>query len=839
MSQSFWLQVKKEYIDENLEAFIDYLSKSKHDEQNTDYQLTINALAERVDDLLHHLASMPLYAERIEEDDRNKWMRLITAQLLVSGDINAFVGLCRLMAQSGQIPGTDISNMLTEHCVGCLKYVEISKLAVGWTDIKDKRKFLPQVLAAKIANTTFKIVNPDVLLYFQNKGLLRAQTNEITLSAFNFKDYKQIRHLEPIMPAVCEIKIVDNQNERLGTSNAGNIKKVDSACMHFISQMASVKPSPVESGSKRKQYQYGDLVCIKITKASPQAISAVSVDPEYEQLEGTVFVDKIVQGINQKEFFEFFSEQFYMHNEVLIMAEYQSHPKFPFFLRPAVSEYYTDLATTSKEKEMVALCIGKYSVGYRWLTENGLLLNIIDTDTEVEPMGYHENVVVREHIFQNSNCIINGKYAPEEYVDNPNELPEEEFVKEAHKRFLEGFMEWTQVPDCTQKQIVKLINPHIIRHCIPVIYHDALLCDDTVQKYKTLALALMLCTLVDDKENADFLRFELKYITAVADFAQSGPYKVELKLEAKEAFEQYEDVQKKLEIVNILNHYKFQLIQTTKKPQLQLKREVDLDNIGKLVEAANTLNGIIPLREIDAIKHAIAKNLFVDDEYESIIDDKSEFGEEDDTQEFKTTIVYPPNNNERPLLKRQLKNVLNAVCGFLNSQKGGCVLIGVNDAGEVTGIDRDIQYLLSQRLITDASADKYRLFLEERVENAFFDVTTHESGRDVTGLFVTTNILSSQKTDKHYLRVDIKPYEYGVVAFQKSTEWEFSEEMEDSYMRKSGRTVKLTEALKAQLIERRLKKSSDDLQKIQAIKLAIEKKKMRNATALRILLRCG
>ena len=44
-SSNFWLQVKKEYIDENLEALINYLSKcTTKDRESHDYKLTTDAL---------------------------------------------------------------------------------------------------------------------------------------------------------------------------------------------------------------------------------------------------------------------------------------------------------------------------------------------------------------------------------------------------------------------------------------------------------------------------------------------------------------------------------------------------------------------------------------------------------------------------------------------------------------------------------------------------------------------------------------------------------------------------------------------------------------------------
>lgn len=156
------------------------------------------------------------------------------------------------------------------------------------------------------------------------------------------------------------------------------------------------------------------------------------------------------------------------------------------------------------------------------------------------------------------------------------------------------------------------------------------------------------------------------------------------------------------------------------------------------------------MREIDAIKQAIAKNLFVDDEYESIIDEESEYGEEDDTKEFKTSVVFDPSKTDKPNLKRQMKNILNAVCGFLNSEKGGDLYIGVNDAGEAKGMTKDVIQLYKDKHITEESIDKYRLFIEQAIENAFKDSIGPENGRDITGLLVSTHIETSEKMEKKY-----------------------------------------------------------------------------------------
>ena len=65
-----WLDLRKEYIDDNFEKLLCYLKDcSLKKSQDAFYSTTINLLRERVGDLLSTLAVRPIYAD--EEDRRD------------------------------------------------------------------------------------------------------------------------------------------------------------------------------------------------------------------------------------------------------------------------------------------------------------------------------------------------------------------------------------------------------------------------------------------------------------------------------------------------------------------------------------------------------------------------------------------------------------------------------------------------------------------------------------------------------------------------------------------------------------------------------------------------
>lgn len=828
-SSGFWLQVKKEYIDENLEALINYLSKATtNDRQNNDYKLTIDALSDRVEDISSAIASQPLFCTSISDADRHKYIRLMVAHLIVCqennwSDLETFAALCNLFETTGQLLPTDISDRLTDLCLSCLKNVEIYKLEVTWSDIKNPDSFYPQVVASKIAKTTLKPISNGAIQYYQNKGCLIVDGDDTKIAALNFKDCRQHKSLEKILPSPCPwLFVAGNAADRLSNSASTNIIKTDKAYWSAIRQMESVRPSLTTQSTKKRSYEVGDIVCVKMIKANTNTINAETIDPNYENIKGQIFIDKFVLGIDRKFIIDFLLEKFYAEKEILIMVEVQDNPHFPFHLRNAMTNFYKDLAERSMGCEMLALCYDKYSLGYKWLTENGLTVNIIDYENapEEDAFEYFEYVVVQENKKEGNNLVINGRLSDNRYYE---EYDVEEFKKSARKKFLTEYLQWTTKPSIVPPKEVEEIPIDTIRHCISALYHDAEHAQETRLRHLKLSMANTLCTLISDDANAEFLRFELRYLMELVEFAHGSKFKTGSTLIASKTFAETENVKEKLQIITTLHNYNFELQKLQKSPLHSNSGEGDISIIKNLVDASHTLNGIIPLREIDAIKQAIAKNLCVDDEYESIIDEDSEYGEEDDTKEFKASVVFDPSKTDTPNLKRQMKNILNAVCGFLNSEKGGDLYIGVNDAGEAIGVTKDLKQLHSDNRITDESIDRYRLFIDNAIEGAFKDADGPEKGRDITGLLVTTYIETSEKCGEKILRIHILPYEYGVVEFADHLEWCADEAK--SYLRKSGRTVKMSDLLKERLLERRTKANSLDTQKIQVIRAAIAQKK--------------
>lgn len=67
------------------------------------------------------------------------------------------------------------------------------------------------------------------------------------------------------------------------------------------------------------------------------------------------------------------------------------------------------------------------------------------------------------------------------------------------------------------------------------------------------------------------------------------------------------------------------------------------------------------------------------------------YGDESQTVEFKSSLIYSTHGGGRPDVKDQMFEIVHIICGFMNA-RGGTLYIGVNDAGYENGLYDDMAY---------------------------------------------------------------------------------------------------------------------------------------------------
>ena len=189
-STPFWLEIKTEYIDANLDKVLDYLSIESR-EPGTDpfWEETEKLLGKRVRELVGSLAAQPLSAEESKDKEQNlSNLRLLGAWLLIQDRLataearQAYFFFLKTL--SALVPET-LTEELTELAAQCLVKREITALGFSWSDIKTVQA---EVVAHKLLRSAAFGSDSCPDTWYQGKGSVRIHEGFIELHETNRDD---------------------------------------------------------------------------------------------------------------------------------------------------------------------------------------------------------------------------------------------------------------------------------------------------------------------------------------------------------------------------------------------------------------------------------------------------------------------------------------------------------------------------------------------------------------------------------------------------------------------------------------------------------------------------
>ena len=430
-------------------------------------------------------------------------------------------------------------------------------------------------------------------------------------------------------------------------------------------------------------------------------------------------------------------------------------------------------------------------LGNRWLTDMGMQVNVIGELTEDQQYCVDNDQPVRIQVFEsktdkNGNWIVNGRYLFEEsstFVGSRNE-----FVENARDKFIEDFLDYYyEEPGEDQQVATRQLSPTAIPMLVNVLNCCSQLVGDTTLRYLYLFAARFLAAIVSDDKSRAFLRQKMRYVECLVHFAMGDETASTLNLRHDDDLPELSVLSKEEAVVAQIA--KYQDMDVERKPR-SAGSDINTAYLEEMISASNVLRGKLEPSELNRIKKGIADYLHVADVYRNITREYTDYGEESDTLEFKTSIVFPPNNGMQADPQQQQWAILKAVCGFLNTVSGGEILLGVNDYGRASGLKNDISYLCAHRYISTMTMDSYRLYVKTVIDKAFRDNRNVE-GLDVTSTVITYVIERNNEGDD-LLRIHVNPYEHGIVSFREE---HLPEGVSRSYYRTSGATVRMDDKL--------------------------------------------
>lgn len=807
---TFWLEVRKDYVVDNYENLLPYLRGYHYDElleeRDSDFNKTFRCLKEVIADIIQSMANDTIYKHTSQEwDDKTlkKNIGLIAAYLLAAQkknlyDNQALAVLCNILLSIEKNPDNGLLENMQHVAICCTTNQKVVTYGFNWDDIESIPEFASlSLFCQKTSKTVFRTSGEDELQYIEGKGLLLVDNGKISLVAMNKADFDKAELLPQIhLPNGIDVKV-----PKMEKTNKTDFPELIQTCTDILRTLDNVVPSIKK---EPKVYEIDDELTVRVVSNKYGYVTCESIDPDYVPVKGLVYIPF--------KLFNYFMDGFNVTKDSLTYAlregdtlkvRLQDNEHCPFILdSKIIKDFLAAYLENTEPHTCDAVHVQAYAngAGHRWLTDTGILVNVLGRLDDNMQQAVDNDMPVRIRIKESKkdksgNWVVNGNYAY-------NEPPQfngtyEDFMATARDNFVDAFLEYSYVAPEEIKVTKKSAEASDI--AVPllteIIYRGAKNVGNTTLRYQCLFVARFLTMLVSQKESDAYLRQQMRYEECLVHFALGDQTASTLKLRDDGDLPELPKLENERKIVEQLSRYQDMSIE---KLQLRPGHEVDINYLSEMIGSSNVLRGKLEPAQMNRIKKSIANYLGVADVYQNIDTAHTDYGEESDTLEFKSSFVYPPDNNMKPDLFTQKWAILRAVCGFLNSVTGGEILLGVTDNGEACGLKNDLEYLYTRHFIGNQTMDSYRRYVKGIIDNAFKD-DHNVTGLDITSPRISYVIERSNEGDD-LLRIQVHTYEYGIVSFKDEY---LPEGTARSYYRNSGASVKMDEKFMQQVRDKK------------------------------------
>ena len=812
----FWLKVKKDYLFDNLRDVVVYLRDYPYNVNNPseDFDSTIDAIQEAIKEIDDSLAETTLFEKitSLNNHTKSDIICLMGAAVLALHKARRpqhaeIISLINFIIRSSETITSDTWNGLWNVACACCRQQAIETLGINWEDFINS-KSSPDIVAHKLGQSTFIPSNNNKTYYYEHNGLMILNhDNRLVLSTINRNSFENGNWNRHVLFNTQKHFYVVTITEKASDSTEALLDE----SKFIISSLEQFKDS---LEIKASEYDNSDLFPVKITRKDGNFCIGETIDPHYTALKGKIFLKW--EENNRPNQLNALSDRIRV-GDILEVSKSDSSD-FTFESAPSLEKFYQSQITRFANATISAIPFiwdKRKKLDDIWVTENGIWITVTRDKLSKLPKNISEKYY--DAIQSDEPLKLQLYREPPIFDYNYNVYAQPNFdlydgnlqkfsVIEANKAFVEDYFDYLdQKYSYMHSETVdwQNISQKRVETLNLLLFYKTQRHKDGISSELKLLIASLISSFIADKSiERGYLLHRIQLLKQIVAFLKNKEVKPVVHLNE---FEGLPEIRAAEETVDILTEYINPAI--TGDILTSHVRNNDgniIRDIKALVEASNKLVNVIGENELNNIKSVIARKLNAIDEFESITSDRKYYGMESRTLEFKSSIVYASTADGSSYAPEMQKwEILKTVCAFLNSEEGGELLIGVNDDGYANGLDEDIYALSKHHKITKPDLDKYRLYVQKIIDDAFMVFESPKTKpRDVVALDVRYNVEENKNEGKTILRIQVRPYLNGVVGFAAS---QIPEGYEKSYIRTDGRSTPLSEELRKVVSERKLK----------------------------------
>ena len=785
-STPFWLDIKKEYIDDNFDKLLTYLQRTSVTKSDPYYETTLLLLRQRIEELISQLSNTPLYQEDINRQETIFNVKLLAAYLLVdryhklsqSAYVTFMYQLSRLTPR--------FSDIIVKNIMERLRHERVTQLGYGWSDLDKIGTDLFVHNLCTFATFDQPLTHP---MYYENFGSARLDSTGLSITHDNLVDTRKwfCRGSRSVETSI-GIGLHTENFEKMKVSARNNVVEMDEFVKNFIIEQRKVKPKVVLK--KEIPYYESEVALVRITSIDQDGtINVETADPSHSKITGKlVFHKQSIVYYYTSTFHKIFRPGDYLRatiedvNEGLFNIEKQLVRYFVESIRDALRDEGSDYPFLGK-------LIAESPSNMVWLTHWGVAM--YTPKNENYERGEFAELTVKdiesgEYYGKIDACIIGS---------SDDTFEEYSLRNDCIRCYAE--MATPSAAPVTEETVEKL-SPALLRIILRQLFFYQKTLLKPSERFAYLANALVMAELVNDQLSASYIQFASTYLRALVQFVSHEDI-TDIHLYADEEYSNEDPTLIRQGVLQILKEY------GKKESSGELAAVIDgfkeryplLSDLAKLVHTANIMQGILSEAALNVLRREIIKTLSLETEDDADLEAEngSYLGVESGTQEFKTSMVYPPNNQMQADEYTQNRNVLRGICAFLNSTTGGTLYLGVNDQGYVTGIGNDMKYLNSSTI------DNYMRYVQDTAIKYF-------------GVDVTPYLHIEPLFDNTVVGIHVEAHPYRVVELDGT-----------AYLRVNAESREMPEQVRLELIDRKVFKDKNRAAAISQLQHACSKKK--------------
>ena len=272
-----WLDLKKEYIDDNFAKLQGYLRDcDEKGEKDTFYATTINLFRERISDLLRDLSERPIYADEQGRQQLTSNVNMLATYLLADSDdamtLNAYVAFMIELRQMNP----RLSDLIVKTIMQRIRHEKVINIGFSWNDLEKIGTDLFVHNACKHAQFDIPLNKPLALSKYgtallSKEGLMLTHENKEGAR-------KLLKEGANSLDTGIGITLRTLSGEKLRQSLSNSVVDMDEFTKDFILAQAKIQNKPA-TRQVLKSYDDDHEVIVRVTGIDNGVVRVETVDP--------------------------------------------------------------------------------------------------------------------------------------------------------------------------------------------------------------------------------------------------------------------------------------------------------------------------------------------------------------------------------------------------------------------------------------------------------------------------------------------------------------------------------------------------------------------------------